>query len=273
MPTPRTIVDIDTLARYTRWTDVIADQSFQSSGLLIEVLFRGGWSLSPDGVGRPSMTVSGLQAIIASPYFSGLAQHRISPPHWAGAKVVTKPGAPGSFNSDRDQYVVPDLINDLVDDDVFPHPDDEQIAYLVFMLKGFTQTIGANGAHTSDDDYEFPFDKDLLLGRGARWFDDIPVSKAARTFHERPRMTFEDLFSDPEGDGWFAHPASTGEIGDPMVLLSEINLKSNQLHPHDVAHGPIDSSYGRLRRAAGDQLRRTAAHPPYLAPLLRWPGV
>jgi hypothetical protein len=89
-------------------------------------------------------------------------------------------------------------------------------------------------------------------------------------------MKFVELFSDPEGDGWFAHPASTGEIGDPVVLLPEINLESNQLYPHDVARGLINSSHGRLRRAAGEplQVRRAAMHPPCLAPLLqRCPGL
>ena len=68
------------------------------------------------------MIINRLQAVISSPYFSELAQYGINPPYWRGAKVVTKkkPGPPGSFNSNDDQQAVPDLIDDLIDDDVFP---------------------------------------------------------------------------------------------------------------------------------------------------------
>jgi hypothetical protein len=173
-------------------------------------------------------------------------------------------------------HVVPDLIDDLLDDDVFPDPDYERIAYLVFMPKGSTETIGANGAHTLDDDYEFPFDKDYYWVGSVRWFDDIPGIESREDVPRTATHEFVELCCDPEGDGWIANTANTGEIGDPAVLLPEINLKSNRLYPHDFACGLINSSHGRLHRAAGEphQLRRTAAHTPCSAPLLqRRPGL
>jgi hypothetical protein len=83
------------------------------------------------------------------------------------------PGPPGAFNSNDDQQAVPDLIDDLIDDDVFPDPDDEKIAFVVFMPKGFIQTIGANGAHTKDYNYNF-MGRTLVAGAWGRSFGDTP---------------------------------------------------------------------------------------------------
>jgi hypothetical protein len=42
--------------------------------LPIEALFWGDWWLSSEGVDRQSLIIDRLQAVIASPYFSELAQ-------------------------------------------------------------------------------------------------------------------------------------------------------------------------------------------------------
>lgn len=186
------------------------------SGLPVELLFWGDWWNSPQGAARRVLIETRTQAVLASDYFAELKQYGIERPRWRGAKIVTKPGPPGAFNSNDDQQAVPDLIDDLIDDDVFPDPDDEKIAFVVFMPQGFTQSINANGAHTKDYDYEFPWDVDWFWVAWVRSFGDTPgedPEDAIRT------MTHElvEMFSDPEADGWYAGNAQTGEIGDAAV--------------------------------------------------------
>lgn len=74
----------------------------------------------------------------------------IGPPHSHAAKV---------FKSDGEQHVVPESIDVLVEDDVFPDLNDKRIAYLAIMPKGYRRTVGANGSQTFYD-CQFPFDED-----------------------------------------------------------------------------------------------------------------
>jgi hypothetical protein len=186
------------------------------SGTPVQLLFWGDWWNSPAGITRRDLIMTRVQAVLASDYFSELKQYGINRPHWRGSLVVTRPGPPGAFNSNGDVQAVPDLIDALIDDDVFPDPDDEQIAFVVFMPAGFTQSIGANGSHTKDYDYEFPFDKDWFWVAWVRSFGDTPgedPEDAIRTFsHE-----LVEMLSDPEVDAWYAGDPTTGEIGDAAV--------------------------------------------------------
>ncbi|HZP87899.1 MAG TPA: hypothetical protein VFB54_13875 [Burkholderiales bacterium] len=281
MPKPRLLVNInDAVGTYVGLSEIIDDQTVQSSwshpnvpvlvfadssigssafsfnggpvgsGLPIEVLFWGSWWLSAEGVERQSLILSRLQAVIASPYFSELQQYGIAPPHWRGAKVVTKPGAPAAFNSNGDQQAVPDLIDDLIDDDVFPDPDDEQIAQLVFMPKGFTQSINANGAHTFDYDYEFPFDKDYYWVGWIRWFDDVPGESREDVIRTATHELVE-LLTDPEGDGWYASAPASGEIADLAVsgttkqtaFVNGAKVQAYWSNNHSAPIIPIDRDY------------------------------
>ncbi|MEJ7682451.1 MAG: hypothetical protein WKG06_32285 [Segetibacter sp.] len=184
------------------------------SGMPVEVLFWGDWWTTAEGVDRRNLLINRTQALLASDYFSELKQYGIDKPHWRGAKIVTEPGPLAAFNSNDDIQSVPDLIDDLIDDDVFPDPDDEKIAFMVFMAKGFTQSIGANGSHTKDYNYTFPWDKDWywvawVRSFGAETGED--PEDAMRTFsHE-----LVEMLSDPEIDGWYANnDPQKGEIGD-----------------------------------------------------------
>lgn len=280
MPKPRLLLTIDAVGTYVGLSEFIDEQAIQSSwshpnvaalvfadssigssaftfhggpvgsGLPIEALFWGNWWLSAEGVDRQSLIIGRLQAVIASPYFSELQQYGIAPPRWRGAKVVTKPGAPAAFNSNGDQQAVPDLIDDLIDDDVFPDPDDEQIAQLVFMPKGFTQSIGANGAHTFDYNYEFPFDKDYYWVAWIRWFDDLPGESREDVIRTTTHELVE-LFTDPEGDGWYAGGAASGEIGDLAVsggtkqtaFVNGAKVSAYWSNNHNATIIPIDRDY------------------------------
>ena len=123
MPKPRVVMSINDVGNYLGLTEILDDETFQSnwshpdvpllifadsglggarvnfhggpigSGLPIEALFWDDWWLSPEGVDRQAFIIGRIQAVIASPYFSELAQYGIRPPHWRGAKVVTRPSA------------------------------------------------------------------------------------------------------------------------------------------------------------------------------------
>jgi hypothetical protein len=243
MPTARTVINIQNDLSYI--TYIYSERAFQSpwshpnvpvlvfadsglpgfsvqhhggpvgSGLPVELLFWGDWWNSAEGVARRVLIETRTQAVLASDYFSELKQYGIERPHWRGAKIVTKPGPPAAFNSTDDETAVPDLIDDLIDDDVFPDPDDEKIAFVVFMPKGFTQSINANGAHTKDYNYTL-FDYDWYWVAWVRSFGDTAgedPEDAIRT------MTHElvEMFSDPEADAWYAGNPEAGEIGDAAV--------------------------------------------------------
>jgi len=245
------------------------------SGIPVELLFWGDWWNSPQGVARRVLIETRAQAVLASDYFSELKQYGIERPHWRGAKIVTKPGPPGAFNSDDDQQAVPDLIDDLIDDDVFPDPDDEKIAFVVFMPQGFTQSINANGAHTKDYDYTFPWDVDWFWVAWVRSFGDVAgedPEDAIRT------MTHElvEMLSDPEADAWYASDPQTGEIADAAVSPGPIKQTAWVNGAHVSAYWsnqygatviPIDRDYkarimGTIRLEHRDVVHGTFAPDP-----------
>jgi hypothetical protein len=222
-----------------------------ATGLPVQLLYWGSWWTTAEGSARLALIDDRTQRLLASPYFSELLQYGIQPPHWRGSLIVTQPGPKMAFNSNGDQQAVSDMIDDLIDDDVFPDPDDERIAYVALMPKGFTQTIGANGAHTADYDYEFPFDKDWYWFAWVRSFGDDGVEDpedALRTMsHE-----LAELFTDPETDGWYSVGASTGEIGDlaaepdgtkQTAWVNGVHVQAYWSNRHNANVIPIDRDY------------------------------
>ena len=223
------------------------------TGLPIQLLFWGTWWTTAEGAARLALIDDRAQRLVASDYFSELAQYGIQRPHWRGALIVTQPGPPAAFNSNSDQQSVPDLIDDLLDDDVFPDPDDERIAYVVLMPKGFTQSIGANGAHTADYDYEFPFDEDWYWVAWVRSFGDDGVEDPEDVMRTMSHELTE-LFTDPESDGWYSGGSSgTGEIGDlaaepvsgvkQAAWVNGVHVQAYWSNRHNANVIPIDRDY------------------------------
>jgi hypothetical protein len=190
------------------------------------------------------------QAMLGSDYFSELYQYGINRPRWRGATIVTKPSPPMSFNSTDDEKAVPDLIDALIDDNVFPDPDDERIAFIVLMPAGFTETISANGAHTYDYNYEFPFDKDYYWVGWVRSFGDTPGEDREDVMRTMSHELVE-LFTDPETDAWYAGGAAAGEIGDAGVSgnvkqtawVNGVKVQAYWSNRHAATVIPIDRDY------------------------------
>jgi hypothetical protein len=235
------------------------------TGLPVQLIFWGSWWNSANGVGQQGLIIERTKALIASDYFSELAQYGIARPTWRGALVVTKPSPPGAFNSNEDEKAVPDLIDDLIDDDVFPDPDDGRIAFVVLMPQGFTQSIGANGAHTYDFDYDFPFDEDNFWVAWVRFFDPATGEDPEDTIRTLSHELVE-LFTDPEPPtGWYAEPAEKGEISDAGVSgttkqtawVNGAHVQSYWSNRHSATVIPIDRDYeAQIRGVTSEESRR-----------------
>ena len=233
------------------------------TGLPVQLIFWGSWWNSASGTGQQWLIIERTKALIASDYFSELAQYGIARPTWRGALVVTEPAPPRAFNSADDAKAVPDLIDDLIDDDVFPDPDDGRIAFVVLMPQGFTQNINENGAHTYDYDYDFPFDEDNYWVAWVRFFDPVigenPEDTLRTLSHE-----LAELFTDPEPyTGWLA--AGSGEISDAGVSgttkqaawVNGVRVQSYWSNRHAATVIPIDRDYAaRLRGVTSEESRK-----------------
>jgi hypothetical protein len=232
-----------------------------SSGTPVELLFWGDWWNSDEGVARRNLYVTRAQGLLASDYFSELVQYGVAKPTWRGARVVTNPEPLAAFNSNDDVQSVPDLIDTLVDDNVFPDPDDEKIAFVVFMAKGFTQSIGQNGSHTDDYTSDFPWVSEVLGAKGWFWVawvrffgnpgatggDEDPESAMRTCSHE-----LVEMLTDPELDGWYAGSVS-GEIADAGVTpttgtkqtawVNGVQVQAYWSNRHGATVIPIDRDY------------------------------
>jgi hypothetical protein len=175
--------------------------------------------------------------------------------------VVTDPEPLAAFNSNDDVQSVPDLIDTLVDDNVFPDPDDERIAFVVFMAKGFTTSLKENGSHTKDYTSDFPWVSEVLGAKGWFWVawirffgnpgatgpDEDPESAIRTCSHE-----LAEMLTDPELDGWYAGSVS-GEIGDAAATpgtgtkqtawVNGVHVQAYWSNRHGATVIPIDHDY------------------------------
>lgn len=235
------------------------------TGLPVQLIFWGSWWNGADGAARAALIIDRTRAVINSDYFSELEQYGIARPTWRGAITVTEPGPPSAFNRAEDQTAVPDLIDDLIDDDVFPDPDDGRIAFVVLMPQGFTQTIGANGAHTYDDDYNFPFDDDMFWVAWVRYYDPAKGEDPEKTIRVITHELVE-MFTDPEVDAWYAEPLEDGEISDAgtstdgkkqMAWVNGARVAAYWSNRHSATVIPIDRDYAaRLTGVISEEGRR-----------------
>jgi hypothetical protein len=230
----------------------------------VQLLFWGGWWATAEGGQRRWMIEDRLQALLASEYLSELAQYGVAPPHFRGSLIVSKPAPPMSFSGDND-HSPGDMIVDLIENDLFPDPDDEPIAYLVLMPKGFSAPGTSNGAHTTDYDYEFPFDFDWFWWGWIRYFDDNEADDTTRTMsHE-----LTELLTNPDTEkGWYADPGDEGEVADiahdkdktyQTAWVNGAKVQAYWSNRHSATVIPIDHDY-RARIIGSIALQRGGRH-------------
>jgi hypothetical protein len=228
-----------------------------SSGTPVELLFWGDWWNTDEGIARRTLYMNRTQDLLASDYFSELAQYNVDRPTWRGALVVTEPEPPAAFHSNADLQAVPDLIDALIDDNVFPDPDDERIAFVVFMAKGFTTSLPINGSHTKDYNQDFPWDRDWYWVAWVRFFgnpgatgDDEDPEDAMRTCsHELVEMLTDPI----PPQGWWTSEVKDGEIGDAAVTpgttekqtawVNGVHVQAYWSNRHGATVIPIDHDY------------------------------
>ncbi|MEP7179565.1 MAG: hypothetical protein ABI775_10775, partial [Pseudonocardiales bacterium] len=220
------------------------------TGLPIQLIYWGEYWNSPDGSARRAMLDSRTQALLASSYYSELDQYGVAPPRWRGSIVATQLPAPSTFASEKDIKQVKKLTSRLLDDDVFPDPDEGRIGFVVLMPNGFTTNV-ANGAHSDDWVYDFPLDKDNYWLAWIRYFGpetgEDPEQAIQTISHEIAEMT-----TDPEPpSGWCVGPANGGEIGDASEVpnarqtawVNGANVEAYWSNRHSATVIPIDRDY------------------------------
>jgi hypothetical protein len=187
-----------------------------AGGVPVQLVFWGGWWNG--NAGTRAAIEAQTQRLLASRYFSQLTQYGIPhAPVWRGSTTVTKPAPPASASSKDTMRAALDLIDDLIDDDVFPDPDDgPRIAFLVMMPGGFVVTgAGAPlGAHWYDYDFDGPFDTDNYWAGWVRLLDPLGAAPD-RTVRVLAHELIE-IITDPEGDGWHTeNDTPNNELVDP----------------------------------------------------------
>jgi hypothetical protein len=235
------------------------------SGLPVQLIFWGSFWNSGDGGQQAQTIIDRTRAVIDSEYFSELEQYGIARPTWRGAIIATEPGPPGAFNNKDDTKKVRRMVEDLIDDDVFPDPDDGRIAFVVLMPQGFTETIGADGGHNYEHTYDFPFDDDRFWVAWVRYYDPAKGEDQEETIRVVTHELVE-MFTDPELDAWYTQTPQTGEISDAGVsadgqiqraLVNGARVASYWSNRHSATVIPIDRDYAaQLKGVTSEEGRK-----------------
>ncbi|HEX8509800.1 MAG TPA: hypothetical protein VF635_09950, partial [Propionibacteriaceae bacterium] len=187
------------------------------AGHPVQLIFWGGWWNQGDGAARRGLFEQRVKDLLRTPYFSELDQYGVHTPVWRGSVIVTEPGPPSTVSNRAAMSATLDLIDDLIDDDVFPDPDDgPRFAFLVLMPPGFVidDADPANGAHYYDYDQDGPFDTDNYWAGWIRYFDPANGEDPEDTMRTLSHELVE-LLTDPEADGWHTErDGGNNEVSD-----------------------------------------------------------
>lgn len=226
-------------------------------GQPVQVIYWGSWWNSPDGIARQDFITDGVQRLLSSVYFSWLGQYGIfHAPVFRGAIVTTAPEPPVSATFSGLTNSVVDLIKALLDDDVFPDPDDgPRFCFIVVMPDTFNLTDPTFvGAHKGSYDSDGPFDRDHFWVGWVRQQPGDPDETMRILCHE-----LLESMVDPEGNGWRWQPEPVAP--DPKTELCDgsesqtafVNGVKVQAYwsnaPHSAPIIPIDNDYAAQLRA------------------------
>ena len=228
----------------------------------LQLLFWGDWWNSA-GAAKRGLVEERTKALLESGYFSELTQYGVPhAPVWRGSLIVTDP-APPSFADDADDFMneVLRMVEDLLEDHVFPDPDDgPSILFVVLLPDTLTlgPDFGASGAHSNDYDVTFPWNDD---GFWVGWIGpgqpvDPPVGGDSSLMKTLSHEVVETL-TDPEGTAWRTASADRGrrEICDAGVsvtgsfkesqtaFVNGVHVQSYWSVKDNATIIPIDSGY------------------------------
>jgi hypothetical protein len=240
-----------------------------AGGHPVQLIFWGDWWNTGDGKPKLSLIEQRVQGLLASPYFSELAQYGVAhAPIWRGSTVVTRPTPPVRVHSREATRRCLDLVNDMIDNGVFPDPDDgPRIVFIVLMPDGFTLTNPSTaGSHRSDYDWDFlPFDDYFWVG----WVrpEPDPEETLVTLSHE-----LVEILTDPERDGWRWDPEPNDyvtEISDGLwsptggptqtAWVGGAHVQAYWSRRHLASLIPLDTDYGAQLRAKIKETSRRVA--------------
>jgi len=177
-------------------------------GGVIELIFWGSAWQTATAPSRAAI-VQAVQALLAGPYMSELAQYGFRSLALRGSTTVISPGPPTNFATSD----VGDMVWNAIDSNLFPEPDDPggRILYMVLMPSGANGPSNARGAHSDPSDYDFPFDIDYA------WVAWVGPGTLDYTMDVLSHELVEAI-TDPEPDSpaWTMNRSINGgnEIGD-----------------------------------------------------------
>jgi len=181
---------------------------------LVPIFYGSAWLTS-----APSNldVMAAMQRVLQGPYLSELGQYGFVSLDVKPPVLKADPSPPAGHSADS----VGDIVWDLIDNDVFPEPDDPggYNIYMVFYPPGTAiSDLNACGWHSRYWDYDFPFDLDWAWV-GAVDFPTgganttVTLNNIIRVFsHE-----LVEMITDPEASGGWAMDRSINggdEIGD-----------------------------------------------------------
>lgn len=236
----------------------------------VQLVFWGSWWTNAGASARGAIEAATV-AMLDSPYFDHLAQYGIARPLWRGSLIATEPGPPMSVADIKEiGRATVDLIDDLIDDDVFPDPDEgPRIIYIVVMPDGFVLRSGdALGAHRSGYDWDFIFDEPDEDRFWAGW-----IAPNADRQEMMWVMSHEiaEMLTDPESDGWHTeNDTATNEVSDAgfsggtaaapgtqqTAFVNGCRVQSYWSNTHRATIIPMDHDYKARLRVRVHELRR-----------------
>ena len=185
---------------------------------VVPIFYGSAWLNSNPSVNK---VITGIKGLMASSYLSRMNQYGLSSVTINQPVLLTNVNPSATHNSDE----IGDIIWNLIDDNVFPEPDDAggRNIYVVFYPQGTrVSDISACGWHSYYSDYDFPFDVDYAWVAAIEFPEgnagNTPEQKLGniiRIFSHELLETITD--PEPDGDeGWLMNRNLNGgnEIGD-----------------------------------------------------------
>lgn len=201
-------------------TDSISFQGGEqiSSISVVPIFYGSAWLNSDPNVNKVMAAIKGL---LTTPYLSQMNQYGLSSVNIHQPVLLTNVNPSATHSSDD----IGDIVWNLIDDDVFPEPDDAggRNIYVVFYPQGTRVTdISACGWHSYYSDYDFPFDVDYAWVAAVEFPEGSAGNTPAQKLGNIIRIFSHELLetiTDPEPDGdegWLMNRSLNGgnEIGD-----------------------------------------------------------
>jgi hypothetical protein len=189
-------------------------------GTPVQLIFWGDWWQTPAGQERSGWVESSTRALLSSRYFEELVQYLGTPPAFRGSTFVVSPDPPGHVLTGIAAQAVEDLIDELIEQDEYPDPDDgPRIAFIACMPPGFD--FDGDSFHVSDRQYDPPFDVDMVWYGFIRHYDEN-TENVDNMMLEIGKLIL-GITTDPEGDGWRFANSSYYVVEADDVAVSNVN--------------------------------------------------